>query len=170
MWSMTYILYGSDCENWLRCRKCSRSHDLPLRRLTSTVYSSLLDLFLITHIKQYTCCFWACLVSRETIFSVLYPYIPQVQFSSIQLLSHVWLCNPMYCKSQVSLSIIIFRSLLKLMSIESVMPFNHFVLCHPLLLPSIFPSIRVFSSESVLGMRCPKYWSFSFSINPSNEY
>ena len=64
-----------------------------------------------------------------------------------------------------------FRSLLKLMSIESVMPSNHLILCHPLLLlPSVFPSIRVFSNESVLPNRWPKYWSFSFSISPSNEY
>ena len=63
------------------------------------------------------------------------------------------------------------QSLLKLMSTESVMPSNHFILCRPLLLlPSVFPSIRVFSSESVLWVRWPKYWSFSFSINPSNEY
>ena len=61
-------------------------------------------------------------------------------------------------------------SLLKLMSIESVMPSNHIILCHPLLLPSVFPSIRVFSNESVLCIRWPKYWSFSFSISPSNEY
>ena len=61
-------------------------------------------------------------------------------------------------------------SLLKHMSIESVMPFNQLILCHPLLLPSIFPSIRVFSNESVLHIRWPKYWSFSFSISPSNEY
>ena len=63
------------------------------------------------------------------------------------------------------------RNLLKLMSIESVMPSNHLVLCHSLLLPpSIFPRIRVFSNESALHIRCPKYWSFTFSINPSNEY
>ena len=63
------------------------------------------------------------------------------------------------------------QSLLKLMCIESVMPSNHLILCHPLLLlPSIFPSIRVFSNESVLRIRWPKYWSFSFSISPSNEY
>ena len=62
------------------------------------------------------------------------------------------------------------RSLLKFMSIMSVMPSNHLILCHPLLLPSIFPSIRVFSSESVLHIRWPKYWSFSFSSSPSNEY
>ena len=72
---------------------------------------------------------------------------------------------------QASLSITNFRSLLKLMSIELVVPSNHLVLCHPLLLlPSIFPSIRVFSNESVLRVRWPKYWSFSFSLSPSNEY
>ena len=72
---------------------------------------------------------------------------------------------------QASLSFTIPWSLLKLMFIESVMPSNHLILCHPLLLlPSIFPSIRVFSSESALPIRWPKYWSFSFSISPSNEY
>ena len=72
---------------------------------------------------------------------------------------------------QASLSFTISRSLLKLMSIESVMPFNHFIPCHPLfLLPSVFPSIRVFSSELVLCIRWSKCWSFSFSISPSNEY
>ena len=77
----------------------------------------------------------------------------------------------MDCSTQASLSITNSRSLLKLMSIESVMPSNHLILCHPLfLLPSIFASIRVFSNESVLCMRWPKYWSFSFSISPSNEY
>ena len=79
------------------------------------------------------------------------------------------LCNPMDCKSRASLSFTISQSLLKLMSIESVMPSNHLILCHPLfLLPSIFPSFRVFSNESALHIRCPKYWSFS--INPSSEY
>ena len=72
---------------------------------------------------------------------------------------------------QASLSITNSQSLLKLMSTESVMPSNHLILCHPLLLLlSIFPSIRVFSNESVLHLRWPKYWSFSFSISPSNEY
>ena len=72
---------------------------------------------------------------------------------------------------QASLSTTNFWSLLKLMSIESVMPSNHLILCCPLLLlPSVFPNIRVFSSESVLCIRWPKYWSFSFSISPSNEY
>ena len=71
---------------------------------------------------------------------------------------------------QASLSFTISQSLFKLMSIESMMPFNHFILCRPLLFPSIFPSIRVFSNESSLCIRWPKYWSFSFSISPSNEY
>ena len=80
------------------------------------------------------------------------------------------LCNPMDC-SQASPSITNSQSLLKLMSIESVMPSNYLILCCPLLLPpSVFPSLRVFSNESVLCISWPKYWSFSFSISPSNEY
>ena len=71
---------------------------------------------------------------------------------------------------QASLSITNSRSLLKLMSIESVMPSNHLILCRPLLLPSIFPSIRVFSRDLALHIRWPKYWSFSFSVSPSSEY
>ena len=79
--------------------------------------------------------------------------------------------TPWTVAGQASLSIANSWSLLKLMSIELVMPSNHPILCHPLLLlPSVFPSIRVFSSESVLCIRWPKYWSFSFSISPSNEY
>ena len=78
---------------------------------------------------------------------------------------------PQIAARQASLSITNSRSLLKLVCIESVMPSNHLILCHPLLLPpSIFPSIRVFSNESVLHIRWPKYWSFSFNISPSNEY
>ena len=83
------------------------------------------------------------------------------------------LCDSMDCSTthQTSLSITNFRNLLELMSIELVMPSNHPILCHPLLLlPSAFPRIRVFSNESVLHIRWPKYWSFSFSISPSNEY
>ena len=93
-------------------------------------------------------------------------------FSSVQLLSHARLfATPWTAAYQASLSITNSQSLLKLMSIKSVMPSNHLILCHPLLLlPSIFPSIRVFSNESVLHIRWPKYWSFSFSINPSSEY
>ena len=93
-------------------------------------------------------------------------------FSSIQSLSRVRLfATPWTAARQASLSITNSRSLLKLMSIESVMPSNHLILCRPLLLlPSIFPSIRVFSNESAPRIRWPKYWSFSFSISPSNEY
>jgi len=94
------------------------------------------------------------------------------QFSSVQSLSRVRLfATPWTAARQASLSVTSPRSLLKLLSIESVMPSNHLILCRPLLLPpSIFPSIRVFSNESVLRIRWPKYWSFSFSISPSNEY
>ena len=101
---------------------------------------------------------WA-LLSAERVIVV-------VQFSScVQLFATPW--NAAY---QASLSFTIFQSLLKFMSIELVMPSNHFVLCHPLLLPSIFPSIRVFSNESALHIRWLKYWSFNCSIGPSNEY
>ena len=97
---------------------------------------------------------------------------PRPSISSVRLLSHVRLfVSPWTTACQASLSITNSRSLLKLMPIESVMPSNHLILCHPLLLPpSIFPRIRVFSNESVTRIRWPKYWSFSFSISPSNEY
>ena len=91
-------------------------------------------------------------------------------YISVQLLSCVQLfATPWTAACQASLAITNSQSLLKLMSIESVMPSNHLILCCPLLLP-IFPSIRVFSSESVLPIRWPKFWSFSFSISPSNKY
>ena len=93
-------------------------------------------------------------------------------FSSVQLLSHVQLfVTPWTAARQASLSITNSQSLLKLMLIQSVMPSNHLILCFPLLLlPSIFPSITVFSNESVIHIRWPKNWSFRFSIRPSNEY
>ena len=93
-------------------------------------------------------------------------------FSSVQSLSHVQLfAIPWTAAYQASLSITNSRSLLKLMSIESVMPSNHLIFCHPLfLLPSVFPSIGVFSSESVLCIRWPKCCGFSFSISPTSEY
>ena len=92
-----------------------------------------------------------------------------VQFSSVSCAQ--LFATPWTAACQASLFITKSRSLLKLMSIESVMSSNHLILCCPLLLPpSVFPSIRVFSSESVLRIRWPKYWSFSFSISPSNEY
>ena len=94
------------------------------------------------------------------------------QFSSVQSLSHVQLfVTPWTAARQASLSITNYRILLKLMSTKAVMPSNHLILCRPLFLPpSIFPSIRVFSNESVLHIRWLTYWSFSFSISPSNEY
>ena len=93
-----------------------------------------------------------------------------LHFSSVAQLCPT-LCDPMYHSTQASLSITNSQSLLKLMSIESVMPSNYLIVCCPFLLPpSIFPSMRVFSSESVLHIRWPMYWSFSFSISPSNEY
>ena len=102
------------------------------------------------------------------------PSLSQASLSllcSVQLLSRVRLfATPWTAAHQASLSITNSWSLLKLMSIESVMPSNHLILCRPLLLlPSIFPSIRVFSNESALHIRWPKYWSFSFSVSPSNE-
>ena len=95
-----------------------------------------------------------------------------VRFSSVQSLSRVLLfATPWTAARQPFLSIANSQSLLKLMSIRWVMPSNHLILCHPLLLlPSIFPSIRVFSNESVLHIRWQVYWSFSFSISPSNEH
>ena len=95
-------------------------------------------------------------------------HISSVQFSCSVVSDSA---TPWAAACQASLSITNSQSLLKLMSFESVMPSNHFTLCHPLLLPpSIFLNIRVFSNESVLCIRGPKYWSFSFNINPSNEY
>ena len=99
------------------------------------------------------------------LYREVYPSSVQ-QLSCVQLFAILWTAA-----LQASLSITNSRTLLKLMSIKLVMPSNHLILCHPLLLlPSIFPSIRVFSNESVLCMRWPKKWSFSFSISPSNEY
>ena len=95
-----------------------------------------------------------------------------VQISQVQSLSHVQLfATPWTAVRPVYLTITNSQSLFKLISIQSVMPSNHLILCHPLLLlSSIFPSIRVFSNESALCFRRPKYWSFSFNISPSNEY
>ena len=104
-------------------------------------------------------------------YSFINSCVPQI-FSSVQSLCCVQLFEtPWTAARQASLSITDSRSLLRLMSIKSVMPSNHLILCHPLLLlPSVFPNIRIFSKESVLYFRWPKYWSFSFSISLSNEY
>ena len=110
-------------------------------------------------------------LNRKTLILFLFNLLPNwvsVQFSCSVVTDSL---QPHGLQHQASLSITNSQSLLKLISIESMMPSNHLILCHPLLvLPSIFPSIRVFSSESVLCIWWPKYWSFSFSISPSNEY
>ena len=106
------------------------------------------------------------------LYKILLLSLLLVQFSSVQSLSHVWLfATPGTAAYQTSLSITNSQSLLKLMFFELVMPSNHLILCHPLLLlPSIFPSIRVFSNVSILHIRWSMYWRFSFNISPSNEY
>ena len=118
---------------------------------------------------------WYHILKR--LFSIAYSCLlcqrfHSVQFSSVQSLSHVqFFATPWITARQASLSITNSRSLLKLMSIESVMPSSYLILCHPLLLlPPIPPSIRVFSNESTLCVKWPKYWSSSFSISPSNEH
>ena len=124
--------------------------------------------------SMYVCPGWYTDDQQKTLHTliprleILYNY----QFSSVQSVSRVWLfVTPWIAARQASLSITISQSSLRLTSIESVMLSNNLILCHPLLLlPSIFPSIRVFTSESTLCIRWPKYWSFSFSISPSNEY
>ena len=105
-------------------------------------------------------------------FLITYKCTYMCIYVSVQSLSHVQLfATPWTAGHQASLSITNSQSLPKPMSIESVIPSNHLILCHPLLLlPSIFPSIRVFSNESALCIRWPKYWSFSFNLSPSNEH
>ena len=123
----------------------------------------------VTPLHIFTSCFLSIL-SLNVIFFKFYCICSFITISSVQSLSHVWLfATPWTAAHQASLSITNSWSLLRLMSIESVMPSNHLILCRPLLLlPSVFPSIRVFSNESALHIRWPKYWSFN--ISPSNEY
>ena len=132
--------------------------------LFSTTYS----------VKEFSCLVSGICVSLQTIKSKPLFVIFFVQYAksiSVHSLSHVQLlATPLTAASQASLSITNFWSLLKLMPIKSVMSSNSLILCLPLFLPSIFPSIRIFSSESIICIRWPKYWSFSFSISPSNEY
>ena len=114
-----------------------------------------------------------CLLSRyrPENLCLSFSYIMGVTYFAVQSLSHVWLfATPWTAAGQSSLSFTISQSFLKLMSIEFVMPSRYLILCHPLLLSSVFPRIRVFSSELALCIRWPKYWSFSVSISPPNEY
>ena len=112
-----------------------------------------------------------CVLILLMVSFVVQKLLSLLQFSSVQSLSHVWLfATPWIAARQASLSVTNSRSSLRLTSIKSVMPPNHLTLCCPILLHQIPPSIRVFSNESTLRIRWPKYWSFSFSISPSNEH
>ena len=120
--------------------------------------------------KWYPCKRRIMIINIKHIWKMSLSFGSSLKISSAQSLSRVWLFATLWTAArQASLSIANSWSLLRLMSIESVMPSYHLILWHPLLPPSIFPSIRVFSNESVLCIRWPKYWSFSFSISPSNE-
>ena len=113
---------------------------------------------------------WICLFIFVILRFLLYIFQNFIHFSSVAQ-SCLTFCDPVNCSMPGILSVINSQSLPKLKSIESVKPSNQLILCRPLLLPpSIFPSIRVFSNESVLHIKWPKYWSFSFNISPSNEY
>ena len=125
-------------------------------------YRKIKEIYYINRIKE----------KDHMIISINVEKAFDIQFSSVQSLSRVWLfANPWTAAHQASLSITNSQSPPKPMSIELVMPSSHLILCRPLLLlPSIFPSIRVFSNESALRIRWPNYWSFSFNISPSNEH
>ena len=138
------------------CQKVPKSKTGHMQQLFA-LYLQLFTQYLhcIRCYKQLCCC---------------HSVISSIQFSAVDQLC-LTLCHPMNCSSQASLSITNSRSSLKLLSIKSVMPSSHLILCRPLLLlPPISPRIRVFSNESTLHMRWPEYWSFSFSISPSNEH
>ena len=132
--------------------------------------SKLFYISIITYFYYVMASIYFCIVLCLLCISIIIRYIPN--FSSVQSVSCVWLfVTPWTAARQASLSITNSRSSSKPMSIESVMPSNHLILCHPLLLlPSIFPSIRVFSNESTLCIRWPNYLSFSCNISPSNEH
>jgi len=146
----------------------SSSH---LQSFSKFQFSAVFYLPSIYHLSTYHLFIIYFLSSIYLVIYHLSIYLSYIYLSSVQSLSRVrFFVTPWTAARQASLSITNSQSLLKLRSIESVMPSNHLILCHPLLLlPSIFPSIRVFSNESALCIRWPKYWSFSFSICPSNE-
>ena len=133
---------------------------------TTARSSKILSINLLYCVTIYMAAFWTQTQLRTT--EPLYGVCEVRLLFTVQSLSRVWLCDPVDCSTPVSPSFTVSRNLLKLMSIEPVMPSNHLILCCPLLpLPSIFPSIRVFSNKSALRIRRPNYWSFN--ISPSNE-
>ena len=150
LWSFPSRLMGEARPCWCKCLRTKPLESLP------SLAGHMRELHVLS------LCDGFVLLPMEICFSL----------SSVQSLSCVWLfATPWTAAHQASLSFLISRSLFKPTSIVSVMPSNHLILCHPLLLlPSIFPSIRVFFNESVLHIKWPKYWNFSFSISPSNEY
>ena len=152
-------------------KRCSTSLFIREIQVTMTMRYHLKPVRVITSKTRGSKCRWEC-GEQGTLVHCLGWECKLVQFSSVQSLSRVrFFATPWIAAHQTSLSITNSQSLLKLMSIESVMLTSHLILCHPLLLlPPIPPSITVFSNESTLHMRWPKYWSFSFSISPSNEH
>ena len=155
--SVPKTLWGAGTNTYIH------SHTTPAQRSKGRLQRVLTPLFL-----EFICSIIAIISIVKTINIIPQRPYYYIQFScsvSLQLFATPWTTA-----GQASLSITNARSLLKLMSIESVMPSSHLILCHPLLLPSIFPSIRVFSKEPVLHISWPKCWSFSISISPSNEY
>ena len=156
---------SSDIQKWLSLFTISF---IPLKRFIKVKSNFLSKPY---SFMEMTLSFWNLELPR---YKNVFVFVFKNEISSVQSLSCIWLFVTSWTSAhQASLSITNFQSLLKLMSIELVMPSNHLFLCHPLfLLPSIFLSISVFSSESFLHIRWPKYWSFSFSfiISPSNEY
>ena len=133
---------------------------------TTARSSKILSINLLYCVTIYMAAFWTQTQLRTT--EPLYGVCEVRLLFTVQSLSRVWLCDPVDCSTPVSPSFTVSRNLLKLMSIEPVMPSNHLILCCPLLpLPSIFPSIRVVSNKSALRIRRPNYWSFN--ISPSNE-
>ena len=173
-WNNNYLLNDLHIRGLSVFTKKKKNH-------TVTSWKELLRLFRRNHaglLSGLQCCFFNqhsrgnSEYSQEylQILVIIKLFINILILSSVQSISRVWLCAaPWTAVCQASLSITNSWSLLKLMSIESVI--NHLILCCPLLLlPSVFPSIRVFSNESILRIRWPKYWSFSFSMSPSNEY
>ena len=175
------IIYSSLCyivaTRLFRCNSYSHSLVAPKMSFPVSVSKpkSTLSLFEIRRVFFFP--YWPfifhhinfCLVDYSSLWTYQTAFL-WYDFSSVQSLSHVWLfATPWFAAHQANLSITNSRSLFKLMSIESVMPSKHLILCHSLLLPpSIFPSIRIFSDESVFHIRWSKYWSFS--ISPSNEH